>query len=207
MEDLASLKSRLRSYRRKVMEPGEHRVSAVLIPLLDKNGEISLIFTRRTGQVKHHKHQISFPGGVREDGDETLLDTVLREVEEEIGLAGEQVEIIGAIDDISTVTGFRITPFAGIVPSEHSFVLNRAEIRELITVPVRLLLQPSVFSSGYRSYNGEKHHSYYFRVNRRTIIWGATARILAQFLEVAFMWKPSGRETESCSVICPSGGP
>jgi 8-oxo-dGTP pyrophosphatase MutT (NUDIX family) len=207
MEGIAALKSRLGSYRRKVIETGEHRVSAVLIPLFDRNGEISLIFTRRTGQVKHHKHQISFPGGVREDGDEKLQDTVLREVEEEIGLTGNHIEIIGAIDDIATVTGFRITPFAGIVPSEYSFVLNRAEIKELIPVPVRLLLQPSVFSSGYRSYKGEKHHSYYFRVNRRTIIWGATARILAQFLEVAFMWKASGLETDTGSVISPSAEP
>jgi len=201
MEGLLSMKSRLSSRSRKVIEPGKHCVSAVLIPLFDKNGEISLIFTRRTGLVKHHKHQISFPGGVKEDGDETLRDTMLREVEEEIGLRGEHVEILGAIDDILTVTGFRITPFAGIVPSEYSFVLNSAEIKELITVPVLLLLQPSVFSSGLYSYNGKKYHSYYFRVNRRTTIWGATARILAQFLELAFKWKAPDGKTGSGSVI------
>jgi len=194
MVELASLKSRLRSYQRRIIALDHYKDSAVLIPVFERDGELSLIFTRRTGQVKHHKHQISFPGGVRESEDGTLQDTALRETEEEIGLTRNHVEILGAIDDLHTVTGFRITPFAGLIPSVYPFVINRGEIRELITVPARLLLEPSVFSSGYRTWRGVQHQSFFFRVNRKTVIWGATAKILAQFLEVSFLWTvPEGR--------------
>ncbi len=188
MEEISTLKQRLQCYQRKVLALKHSRDSAVLIPLFERDGELSLIFTRRTGQVKHHKHQISFPGGVRESGDCTLQDTALRETEEEIGLKRSHVEIMGAIDDLHTVTGFRITPFAGLIPPEYPFVLNSVEIKELITVPASQLLEPSIFSSGFRTFQGKKYQSYFFRVNEKTVIWGATAEILAQFLEVAFHW-------------------
>ncbi|MBW1897149.1 MAG: CoA pyrophosphatase, partial [Deltaproteobacteria bacterium] len=88
--------------------------AAVLFPLLKKNGEVHILFTKRTQTVRAHKGQISFPGGVRDQGDESLLATALREAREEIGLQPEDVDVIGSLEPVSTITsGFFIYTYVG----------------------------------------------------------------------------------------------
>jgi 8-oxo-dGTP pyrophosphatase MutT (NUDIX family) len=168
---------------------GRRTSSAVIVPLFIKNNELCILFTRRTEKVKDHKSQISFPGGVREKGDRNLLHTAIRETREEIGLDPNDVHILGRLDDISTYTGYRISPFAGFIPWPCDFQVNEEEIEELISCPLSVLLDPSLFSSEIRTHRGRKYMIYYFTVRPDTVIWGATAKILSQFLEIVTGWQ------------------
>jgi 8-oxo-dGTP pyrophosphatase MutT (NUDIX family) len=175
---------------RKQIEHPEFPRAAVLVPLFEKEGYCHLLLTRRTDQVKHHKGQISFPGGVFDDEDADLERTALRETFEEVGVKEEDVQILGPLDDIVTISEFVVTPFVGIIPYPYPFQLSPREIAELIEVPVAPLLDPNCFGEKGIIDNGRKRtvESYQYQHH---IIWGATARILKQFLGLI----PSPRKT------------
>jgi len=181
------MKQRLRqllSQRQKRHIVDASRVSAaVLVPIYCKQGEYYLLFTKRTQKVKEHKDQISFPGGVRE-GDEILVNTALRECAEEIGLMAEEVEILGELDDtISRTSNYIITPFVALIPWPYQFKVNREEIEELIEVPLSALLDRDCQRQENEIIDGEAVISYFYDYQGR-VIWGATARILSQFLDI-----------------------
>ncbi len=158
--------------------------SAVLIPLLHKNEEYHILFTRRTETVQYHKGQISFPGGAYEAADGTLLNTALRECAEEIGLAPEVVEVLGELDDTPTVTsGFIISPFVGVVREERPLTLHPPETEEILEIPVSALLDKDCLRPRVDVVNGREITTYAYHCGSN-VIWGATARILGQFLEV-----------------------
>ncbi len=157
--------------------------AAVLIPLFKKNNEYHILFTRRTEKVRHHKGQISFPGG-RQDPDEDLLTTALREASEEMGIDRKDVKILGELDDFCTLaTDFCVTPFVGLIPYPYPFRVNRREIEEVLEVPLLALLDETGFREELHERNGEPFPVYFYRHNEHTI-WGATARILKQLLEL-----------------------
>ena len=158
--------------------------SAVLLPLFEKEGECHVLFTRRSDKVAYHKDEISFPGGTIDPNDSDLLHTALREVAEEIGLDSRDVQILGRLDDISTVTtGFMITPYVGFFPYPYKFQINTDEISELIFLPLRVLAEECRVEASEVTWEGRKLRSYHFYV-KDYIIWGATARILKQFLDL-----------------------
>ena len=157
--------------------------AAVLLPLYYKEGEYHLLFTKRTQKVKAHKGQISFPGGAQEV-DETLVDAALRECAEEIGLGTGEVEILGELDDtISLTSNYTISPFVGLIPWPYQFKVNDEEIEELIEVPISALLNSSHQYHETEVIDGEAVTSYSYHYQGR-VIWGATARILQQFLDI-----------------------
>ena len=163
-------------------EPGLIR-AAVLIPLFKKDGEYHVLLTRRTDKVGTHKGQISFPGGKRDEG-EDLLSTALREAKEEMGIAEKDVRILGELDDMCTFSSdFCIAPFVGLIPYPYSFQINRYEIEEIIEVPLSLFLDEAKFREELRSRNGELVPVYFYQHNEHTI-WGATARILKQLMDL-----------------------
>ncbi|MCX6012475.1 MAG: CoA pyrophosphatase [Chloroflexi bacterium] len=157
--------------------------AGVLIPLFIKDGEYHILLTKRTDRVKYHKSEISFPGGVYEPGDGGLMNTALRETFEEIGVLPSDIEILGEVDDLATISNYAITPYVGIIPYPYSFKLSKFEIEKLIEVPIRALLDKNNVSKELLDYNGNPFVSpvYDFEENR---IWGATARILNQFLNL-----------------------
>jgi 8-oxo-dGTP pyrophosphatase MutT (NUDIX family) len=161
------------------------RVSAaVLVPIYCKQGEYYLLFTKRTQKVKEHKGQISFPGGARE-GEEILVNTALRECAEEIGLMAEEVEILGELDDTLSITSnYIISPFVALIPWPYQFKVNREEIEELIEVPISALLDSSYQRQETEIIEGEAVISYFYNYQGK-VIWGATARILSQFLDIS----------------------
>jgi 8-oxo-dGTP pyrophosphatase MutT (NUDIX family) len=157
--------------------------AAVLVPLFQKDRDCHLLFTKRSEEVKYHKGEISFPGGVVDEEDKELINTALREAHEEIGLKESDVQIIGVLDDIVTITEFIVTPIVGLFPYPYLFKVSEAEIAELIEVPLASLLDENCYSEKeiFRGGREEIIFNYQYRDHN---IWGATARILKQFLDL-----------------------
>ena len=181
---IEQLQSILSLRERTVIEQPSFCRAAVLIPLFKKGKDYHLLFTKRTEQVKHHKGEISFPGGAFDEGDFQLEKTALREAFEEIGLREEDVQVLGALDDIITRTEFIVTPFVGIFSGyPYPFKLSPVEIEELIEVPLPRLLDQGCFGERV-IIQGDSERAVESYQYGKYIIWGATARILRQFLEL-----------------------
>ena len=158
--------------------------SAVLIPIYYKQGEYHILFTKRTEKVKHHKGQISFPGGAYEEKDGTLLNTALRECAEEIGLPAEAVEPLGELDDFLTISSsYIISPFVSVIPWPYPLKVDPKEVEEIVEVPISALLDKSYLRRGTDTLEGQVITTYFYHYHEK-VIWGATARILNQFLDI-----------------------
>jgi len=184
--DLEALRRRLDaalSRRPRVALDRSDLVSAaVLVPVTDRDGP-HLVFTKKTSGVPHHKGQFSFPGGVVETGDGSRVETALREAWEEIRLPAEAVEVLGLLDDTPTrATNFVITPVVGIVRDPVEFKPDGREIERVIEVPLATLRDPSIFRTELWERDGEPHPVLFYQVSAEDLVWGATARILSQFL-------------------------
>src|SRR4030067_3823746 len=134
------IRNLLSSRQRKVIVHPPFSHAAVLVPLFQKDGDCHLLFTKRSEEVKYHKGEISFPGGVVDEKDSEWIKTALREASEEIGLKESDVQIVGVLDDIVTITEFIVTPIVGLFPYPYRFKISEAEIAELIEVPLASLL-------------------------------------------------------------------
>ncbi|HKV31451.1 MAG TPA: CoA pyrophosphatase [Candidatus Dormibacteraeota bacterium] len=158
--------------------------AGVLIPLMMRGDGIELVFTRRTDTVLTHKGQISFPGGQREDSDVETVETALRESYEEIGLEPSRVTVLGELDDVFTaVSSFVITPVVGLVDGgTEDLVLAPDEVKSLLVVPVTQLLDPGVHTTETRSVGEQQYQIHYYTIGD-DVIWGATGRIVYQFLK------------------------
>lgn len=177
------IRTLLSSRKRRVIEHPPFSHAAVLVPLFKKGDGCHLLFTKRSDQVKYHKGEISFPGGVVDEEDLELVNTALREAHEEIGLEKHDVEIIGILDDIVTVTQFIVTPIVGLFPYPYPFKVSEVEIAELIEVPLSSLLHKECFSQKEILRGEQEEVVYAYQYGEHTI-WGATARILKQFLDL-----------------------
>ena len=162
-------------HRRKEKITGVNlKASAVLIPLFCNEGQYHVLFTERSDEVVFHKGQVCFPGGTRETFDSSLLQTALRETEEEIDLKAKDVEILGELDDIMTLTSnYVISPFVAFIPYPYPLKADGREIRAIFSVPLSFLMNEANFKRDSYEYEYEGH-----------IIWGATARILRQFIDL-----------------------
>lgn len=156
--------------------------AAVLVPITDRGGP-HVVFTKKTSGVPHHKGQFSFPGGVVETRDGSRVETALREAWEEIRLPAEAVEVLGLLDDTPTrATNFVITPVVGIVRDPVEFRPDGREIERVIEVPLATLRDPAIFRTEMWERDGEPHPVLFYQVSADDLVWGATARILSQFL-------------------------
>ncbi len=158
--------------------------AAVLVPLFYQDGEYYFLFTQRSGKVTYHKGQISFPGGVQANGAPSLLGTTLRESCEEIGLKAEDVEILGELNDTVTLfSGFVISPFVAFIPYPYPFEVNSEEIDEIFDISVSDLLKEDNLRVEYQIV-GNRAVPTYFCGCKGKVIWGATARIVVELLEL-----------------------
>lgn len=183
---LENYKLRIRSiykqHDKRRIELGSLIPASVLIPFFEKNGQVHILFAKRTQNVRHHKGQISFPGGAFDPQDKDLLQTALRETEEEVGLKKEDVEIVAELDDMFTPTNFRVTPFAGFIPYPYAFKLNPHETAELIEIPLSHLLNERHHRLGYRRLFNKTVEVHYYDYKEHTV-WGVTGLILFELLE------------------------
>lgn len=183
-EVLSTLRSRLRNRPRAEGKPGLARRAAVLVPLLGDGEHLDTIFFERSADVLEHKGEICFPGGSAEAQDASIVETALREAEEELGLPRRHVEVLGVLDDVPTnVSNYLITPVVGHVPGDPELVADHIEVARIIRVRFARLLEPGVESSAVAEYRGERRlrYAYTFDGNH---VWGATARILHALLEI-----------------------
>ena len=167
--------------------------AAVMVLLYPKDGEYCVLLNKRSQEVEHHKGEISFPGGATDPEDRDPLDTALRETEEEMGIRRDDIDVLGEMDEVATRSRFRVRVFAGTLREAqgvrqaqghpYEFRPSAGEIAEIVEFPVKALRDPAslriethwqegAFSTVY-SYAHDKH-----------LVFGATARILQQFLQL-----------------------
>ncbi|GFO59292.1 coenzyme A pyrophosphatase [Geomonas silvestris] len=157
--------------------------AAALVPLFLKDDEIHVLFTKRTSQLTHHSGEISFPGGRGEPEDINSAATALRETWEEIGIRPEHVEVLGELDDVRSLHNYRVTPVVGIFPAGYQLTVNDAEIERIIEVPLSHFGKPGVYRTEDWQWQGQRR-AMHFYMHGTDEIWGLTARILKQFLDV-----------------------
>jgi 8-oxo-dGTP pyrophosphatase MutT (NUDIX family) len=159
---------------------GGRKESAVLVPLFaDADGAPHAVFTERRHDLRRHPGEISFPGGRRDPGEE-LIQTALREAHEEIGLPPGVVEIAGALEPVGTyVTNYAIYPFVGVIEPGFEWIVGEAEVEQVLELPLAAL----VAGAGERQMKrrGMTFRTHTYEVGSH-LIWGATARILADLL-------------------------
>ena len=174
-----------RSPKRIPDEESSYVQAAVLFPLFNANGEYSVLFTQRTHTVENHKGQISFPGGAVETEDGSLEETALREAYEEVGLLSKDVEVLGQLDDMTTVTSnFVVHPFVGLIPYPYEFKINAEEVDRLIEVPFKIFLSDDPkYKRDSAEFEGVVYSTPAY-LYKGDLIWGATARIMERFVEI-----------------------
>jgi 8-oxo-dGTP pyrophosphatase MutT (NUDIX family) len=180
-----TIRTRLEAYEPAYIDAPSLPKAAVLLPLYTSGGEPHVLFTVRSELVEHHKGQISFPGGAYDSTDADLRHTAVRETFEEIGVAMDHVEIIGQLDEMITVSNFLVRPFVGRItqPGPYPFAHSEIEVAEILEVPLAHLRDEANVTVEPRLLQGREilAYSYAFRTH---VIWGATARILKQFLDL-----------------------
>jgi 8-oxo-dGTP pyrophosphatase MutT (NUDIX family) len=167
------------------------RPAAVLCVLFDQPEEYGdtvsqahVVLTRRSSRLRSHTHQVSFPGGRLEPGEEPAA-AALREAREEVGIDPATVEVIGRLCSLRTVLNpSAITPFVGVVPTRPHLVANPAEVERVFDVPLVELLDPAVYREEIWTFpDGTEHPMQFFELVGDTV-WGATARMLMELIDL-----------------------
>jgi 8-oxo-dGTP pyrophosphatase MutT (NUDIX family) len=155
--------------------------SAVLVPLYLEEDRLHAVFTRRRDDLRRHAGEISFPGGRQDDDEDDLRATALREAEEEIGLAPDAVELVGALQPTPTIaTDYAVYPFVGLIEPGHAWRPSAAEVAAVLEFPLGRLR--AGFGRRRLTRRGVPFRTDVYEVDGQ-LIWGATARILADLLE------------------------
>lgn len=155
--------------------------AAVLLPIVARS-DPTILFTRRTPHLARHAGQVSFPGGRAHEEDESLIQTALRETEEETGIAAEYVSVAGFLEPYETGTGFAIVPVVGMLREGFALVPDPGEVDEVFEVPLAFLLDPVNRERKSAEWQGRRREFYAFTYGSH-YIWGATAAILVDFTE------------------------
>ncbi len=145
------------------------RQAAVLVPLVRRPEGLTVLLTKRTDHLNDHAGQVSFPGGRTDPGDGDAVATALREAHEEVGLAADEIEVIGVLPTYTTVTSYEVTPVVALLDPPRALALDAFEVAEVFEVPLAFLMDPS---------NHRRHAVEFQGIARRFISmpWGADAR-------------------------------
>ena len=157
--------------------------AAVLIALTDEENP-EVIYTLRSNKVSSHQGEVSFPGGMREESDTSLIMTALRESEEEIGLPQNCVKILGSLDTMVSRFNVSVTPFVGVIPGDVELNTSSEEIEACFRVPLSFLLKDKRYRNDEVNRNGETFYMPAYKYSSY-VIWGLTAMITVNFLNRA----------------------
>lgn len=164
-------------------ESTERRAAAVLVPLFIVGGEVGVVLTQRTAHLRSHSGQVAFPGGGWEPGDATLKETALRESFEEIGLDPNDVDVLGAMEDVPTVgSDYMVRPYVARIPHPYEFVPDPNEVERIILPPLDLFADLTRRREEIRERDGRVYNVYFFDFEG-AVVWGATARMLVSLVE------------------------
>lgn len=180
----SDLAARLDPIDAKLPDPGRLRHAAVLAILLPAEDDATrVVFIERSGQLRSHAGQLAFPGGKPEVGDATLVDTALREAEEEVALARRDANVIGRLGAVPTPTGFMIVPFVAWAPPGWEPVRASIEVHAILTPSIATLSDPAIHRiTGGGVWDGYRYELHEFAIHQPPL-WGATARMLWDLLE------------------------
>ena len=157
------------------------KCAAVLVPLTFYDDEWHLLFTRRADKMNDHSGQVAFPGGQCDVEDKDAENTALREADEEIGLKAKDVQILGRVGEVRTVTNYKITPIVGVFPWPYAFFISTCEVARVFMMPLNWLAN----SKNYWQFQHPiaKHPTIAYHPYAGELLWGATARITVNFLK------------------------
>ena len=156
------------------------KASAVLMVLHQTNQQWNLLLTTRARHLKSHAGQISFPGGRFETDDQHLMETAIRETEEEIGVTRKHLQVFSQLNEQPTLTGYRIFPYIAFATNLPNLTIDAGEVDDAFSVPLHYLLDSRNQQSESAYYNN-KNYNYYKIVWQDKMIWGATARMIVDF--------------------------
>jgi 8-oxo-dGTP pyrophosphatase MutT (NUDIX family) len=176
--------ARLRAHVPRRIAPDDLRLAAVLVPLRPRaDGSFDVILTKRNAALSAHAGQIAFPGGRIDAADPSVEAAALREAYEEVGLAPAEVDLVGRLDDLVTVTRYHITPVVGLIPAGAAFAPNPAEVERVLAVPLEELLDAGRWEHVHHPYRGAVVRIWQF-THAGDVIWGATGSMLHGMLEI-----------------------
>jgi 8-oxo-dGTP pyrophosphatase MutT (NUDIX family) len=181
MEIVEQIRRGLELLPRRRLTSGYDGEAAVLMPVFVESGEPYFLLTLRTEEVRTHKGQVSFPGGMRHGGEE-LQQAALRETFEEVSLDAGRIDILGRFHDYVSITGHLVAPFAGYIEGEFTTVPHRGEVAEVLRVPFSVFRDPSRFRTERMLRSGWYRDVYFYRYEPYEI-WGLTAHIIKDFLD------------------------
>ena len=151
--------------------------AAVLMPLVQRENGLHMLFTQRALHLKHHPGQVSFPGGKYETTDPSLSFTALRETEEEVGINRNNIQLLGQLPSLTTTSGYHVTPFIGFVKYIQPLIIDPNEVKVCFEAPFSFLLNSQNFSKQHLTANKKRHFTYCCAYQNH-LIWGATALML-----------------------------
>ena len=165
------------------LRPRQLVPAAVLVPIIERPGGFTMLFTVRAPGLRHHAGQVSFPGGRLDALDTGPRAAALRESTEEVGLAPDLVEVVGYLPNYLTITGYSVTPVVGFVDAQFQPVPDAKEVAEAFEVPLEILLAPATMQLRYKRFLGVRL-PYYEMPWGGHRIWGATAAMLVNFRDM-----------------------
>jgi 8-oxo-dGTP pyrophosphatase MutT (NUDIX family) len=175
--DEASLREPLRralaSREPRALPPGSGTAAAVLVPLFERDDEAHVWLVRRPETMRSHGGQVAFPGGKSDPTDASRCATALREAEEELAIAPSSVDVLGALDDYPTITGFTVTPWVGWLAADLEVRPSPSEVARAFAVPLRAFLGPAEGTLPWEGWTVDGEY-----------VWGATAAILRGFVSI-----------------------
>lgn len=180
---LEKLRERLQAHRPRRLRL-EIPEAAVLIPIVTR-AEPTLLFTRRADHLNTHRGQVAFPGGKREPGDADLLDTALRETEEEIALSRDRVELLGRLSDVLSLHGLKVTPYVGLIPPDLPLRPDPAELDAIFEVPLSLFLEDCRSHTDVITVDDRPYYVPSYEAQGH-VIWGLSAMMLVELLSEGF---------------------
>jgi 8-oxo-dGTP pyrophosphatase MutT (NUDIX family) len=165
----------------RALAPRDLVPAAVLLPIV-AHAEPSVLFTKRSEHLRRHAGQVSFPGGRVHASDISLVETALRETQEETGIEPGFVTVAGFLDAFETGTGYAILPVVGLLSEGFALMPDASEVAEIFEVPLSFLLDPANRQTASREWQGQTRSFYVFNYDGHNI-WGATAAMLVNFVE------------------------